>query len=222
MDNSGDATVLRATLGRMALPVAPVVPLTVDEYAALPEDGEVHYELQEGVLVPMASPTPEHQLALGELQSQLRRQLPGSLLIVPDVDIDLQIVPATRPGFVRRPDLSVVTRAGVARRRAAGGILRADEVVLAIEFVSIGSERTDRVIKRGEYADAGIGHYWMVDLLDGPDVAGPGPDAPGPGTPSLTACRSAGEFGYVAAEPGTGVFTIDDPFPMRIDLARLR
>lgn len=47
----------------MAFPVAPIVPMTVAEYAALPEDGEIHYELQEGVLVPMPSPTPEHRIA---------------------------------------------------------------------------------------------------------------------------------------------------------------
>jgi Uma2 family endonuclease len=100
----------------MALPVAPIVPMTADEYAALPEDGEIHYELQEGVLVPMASPTPEHQIAINEFITQLGGFLPPALRAVSDVDIDLQITPAHRPGFVRRPDIAVVTRAGIARR----------------------------------------------------------------------------------------------------------
>lgn len=38
--------------------------MTAAEYAALPEDGEIHYDLQEGVLVPMASPIPEYQIAI--------------------------------------------------------------------------------------------------------------------------------------------------------------
>lgn len=138
--------------------------MTVAEYAALPEDGEIHYELQEGVLVPMPNPFPEHQVGLGELYYQLRNQVPDNLAVVPGVDIDLQIVPPDRPGFARRPDLVVVTRAGLGRRRREGRLLRAGEVVLAVEVVSLGSERTDRVIKRGEYADAGIPHYWVVDL----------------------------------------------------------
>lgn len=180
--------------------------MTVAEYVALPEDAEVHYELQEGVLVAMASPDPEHQMSISEFEFQLRTQLPDTVRAVQDVDIDLQIVPAHRPGFVRRPDLAVVTRAGLARRRAEGGVLRAAELRIAVEFLSTGSVRTDQVIKRGEYADAGVGHYWMVDL----DVG-----------PSLVSCHLAGEFGYQDSPAVRGVFTADAPFPVRIDLDAL-
>ena len=190
----------------MAFPVAPIVPMTVAEYAALPEDEEIHYELQEGVLVPMASPTPERQIAIVELMTQLGRHLPPGLRCVSDVDIDLQITPAHRPGFVRRPDVAAVTRAGIARRKAEGGILRADDLVLAVEIVSTGSERTDGVIKHGEYADARIGHYWTIDLDGGP---------------AIVARHLAGEFGYASAPAVRGVFTTDTPFPARIDLDTL-
>jgi Uma2 family endonuclease len=190
----------------MAFPVAPIVPMTVAEYAALPEDEEIHYELQEGVLVPMASPTPEHQIAIHRLMRQIEDQMPDLLDVLSDVDIDLRITPAHRPGFVRRPDVAVVTRAGIARRKAEGGILRADEVVLAVEIVSIGSERTDGVIKHGEYADARIGHYWTIDLDGGP---------------TLVARHLAGEFGYASAPAVHGTFTTDAPFPVRIDLDAL-
>jgi len=64
----------------------------------------------------------------------------------------------------------------------------------------------DTVVKHGEYADAGIRHYWVVDL-DG-DI-------------SLTACHLAGEFGYADAAPSTGIFTAVDPFPVRLDLGGL-
>ena len=62
------------------------------------------------------------------------------------------------------------------------------------------------MIKRGEYADAGIGHYWMIDLDGGP---------------SLTACHLGGAFGYVDDEPVTGTFVADVPFPARLDLGVL-
>ncbi len=51
MDNSRGPSALHATLMLMtAMPhsSAPVVPMTAAEYAALPEDEEIHYELQEG------------------------------------------------------------------------------------------------------------------------------------------------------------------------------
>jgi hypothetical protein len=58
------------------------------------------------------------------------------------------------------------------------------------------------------YADAGIGHYWMIDLRDGPTLAG---------------CHLSGEFGCVDDPPVRGrLFTTVDPFPARIDLDQLR
>ena len=62
------------------------------------------------------------------------------------------------------------------------------------------------VPRRGEYADAGIQHYWIIDL-----------DHP----VSLVACHLAGEFGYQDAGAVTGVYERIDPFPIRVDLAAL-
>lgn len=181
--------------------------MTAAEYAALPEDGEIRYELQEGMLVMSPRPVPDHQDCLFELGSQLRPHVPKHLKMLLQVDVDLQLVPPAQPATVRAPDLVVVTRASFLRVRHEGGLLRAGDVVLAVEVFSVGSRRTDSVIKHGEYADAGIGHYWMVDLLGGP---------------SLTACHLAGEFGYVNAAPARGAFTTDVPFPVRLDLDALR
>jgi Uma2 family endonuclease len=186
-----------------ALPLQPRRLLTVAEFAALPEASDGRYELQEGNLVMSPRPVPEHQLCLQELQFQLCGQLPPHLRAVPEVDVDLELVPPERPGFVRIPDLVVVTRAALERRRREGGLLRASEIGLAVEIVSGGSQRTDRTIKHGEYADAGIPHYWIVDIDD---------------RPALTACHRAGEFGYADAPPATGVFATEQPFPVRLDL----
>jgi Uma2 family endonuclease len=84
--------------------------------------------------------------------------------------------------------------------------LRADEVVLAVEVVPDGSQRTDHTIKHGEYADAGISRYWIIELN---------------ARPALIACHLAGEFGYVDAAPVSGTFTADEPFPVRLDLDQL-
>jgi len=190
-----------------ALPLQPPRRLlTVAEFAAFHEATEGRFELQEGNVVVSPSPTPEHQLCLQELLHQLRPQIPDDLRTVPEVDIDLALVPMHRPGFVRIPDLVVVTRDALARRRTEGGLLRGDEVMLAVEIVSDGSQRTDRMIKHDEYADAGIPHYWIIDVDD---------------RPALTACHLAGEFGYVDAAPVSGACSIDEPFPVRLDLDRL-
>jgi Uma2 family endonuclease len=194
-----------------ALPLPPKrLPLTVVDYVALGEDPDgVRYELQEGNLVMAASPIPEHQICIDELMYQLRGSVPAGYRPIIDIDIDLQLVPPPRPGTVRRPDIVVVTRAGLARRREEGGVLRASEVVLAVEVVSTGSERMDRTIKRDEYADTGIPHYWVVDLGEPGDRI------------TLIAHHLAGEFGYADAGPVSGVFAATEPFPVRIDLDAL-
>jgi Uma2 family endonuclease len=179
---------------------------TVADYLALPEDAESRYELQEGNLVMAPRPVPDHQICQFELGVQLRSRVPEHLRIVPDVDIDLELAPAGQPGTVRAPDLAVVSKEELQRVRRTGGLLRAAEVVLTIEIISPNSRRTDSVMKHSEYADAGIGHYWIIDLDDGP---------------SLTACHLGGEFGYVDAAPVKGVFETDTPFPARVDLAAL-
>ena len=188
-----------------ALPV-PLRPLTAAEYAGLPEDSDHDYELQDGHVIKSAKPIPDHQNAVGELYVQLRPQIPQNLKVLLDVDLDMELAPPTQPGTVRVPDLAVVTHEAFLRVRREGGFLRAAECVLAIEVHSTTTRRTDQVIKHGEYADAGIGHYWMVDLLGGP---------------ALTACHLGGAFGYVDEPPVTGTFTTQHPFPARVELAPL-
>ncbi|OHU98986.1 hypothetical protein BKN37_19890 [Mycobacterium talmoniae] len=81
--------------------------------------------------------------------------------------------------------------------------LHGPEVLVAIEVISPGSRRTDTVTKRSEYAEAGIEHYWIVDL--GPPV-------------TLTALRLAGTIGYQESPAVTGSFTTSAPVPLRLDL----
>jgi Uma2 family endonuclease len=187
------------------------LPLTVADYVSLGEDPEgARYELQDGNLVMAASPIPKHQICIDELMHQLRGSVPPGQRAIIDIHIDLQLSSPSQPGTVRRPDIVVVTRAGLARRRQEGGVLRASEVVLAVEVVSAGPERTDRTIKHSEYADAGIPHYWIVDVGEPGDRI------------MLTAHHLAGEFGYTDAGPVNGVFAATEPFPVRIDLDGLR
>ena len=93
----------------------------------------------------------------------LDERRPDSLVVLQEVEITVE---ARFPPTVRDPDLVVVNRSVVDRNR-----VRVDpsDVVLVIEIVSPGSRRTDRVMKAYEYVNAGIEHYWIVDLDAEPD-----------------------------------------------------
>ena len=186
-----------------AVPEPPGRLLTVDAYAALGEDDRYRSELQEGNLVVSPSPAPDHMIVMRQLLIQLDEQLPRGLQVIPDIDVDLDLAPRGKPGFVRRPDLIVVHQAAVERVRRDGGILRACEVLVVVEIVSPGSHRTDHVIKHGEYADAGIPHYWLVDL-----------DRP----VTLIDCHLAAEFDYQDSGPVTGRFVTTVPFSVSLRL----
>jgi Uma2 family endonuclease len=180
--------------------------LTIADYAALDQDERARWELVEGNLVMSRSPSPRHGRAAKRLLIQLDPQIPAGYELLDDIDVDLQLAPADDPGSARRPDLFVVESAEFDRVDEGGGILRASAVLLAIEIVCKGSRRTDYVTKRGEYADAGIPHYWIVDLNE---------------PVSLLACHSAGEMGYVDNSEHTGIFTTGAPFDARVDLDAL-
>ncbi|MPY78719.1 MAG: Uma2 family endonuclease [Actinophytocola sp.] len=180
--------------------------LTVAEYAELGEPDFGYTELVEGRLLMSPSPTPRHNIASFELAAQLKPQLPSDLTVVQDVDVDLGLVPADAPGFSRRPDLVIVDRAAVDRVSNEGGMLRAAEVVVIIEIVSPSSHRIDYKHKHGEYADAGIPHYWIIDLSE---------------PVSLVASHLAGEFGYQDAPAVTGTLTTSEPFDVRVELNQL-
>ena len=189
-----------------ALSQPPAHLLTVAEYAQLGEDDHGRYELQDGRLLMSPSPAPDHMIVTAMLVVQLSEQLPADLQVIPDVDIDLELVPPGQPGWSRRPDLIVVHQVAVERVRREGGLLRACEVVVVVEIVSPGSRRTDHVIKRSEYADAGIRHYWIVDV-----------DSP----VSLINCHLAEGFGYQDGGAVTSEYTTTEPISARLRLDQL-
>jgi Uma2 family endonuclease len=187
-------------------PVAPRHLLTVAEYLEIGEIEPGYSELVEGRLLLSPSPIPDHNYAALKLTGALHAQLPRALRVVPALDVDLQLASPEAPGTVRRPDLVVVADEARLRVRREGGVIRASEVALVVEVVSPGSTRTDHVAKRDEYADAGIPHYWIVDITE---------------PVSLLARHPAGEFGYADGGAVTGRFTATEPFAVEIDLDAL-
>ncbi|NUT52656.1 MAG: Uma2 family endonuclease [Saccharothrix sp.] len=173
--------------------------LTLEEWDALPEDELHHVELVEGVLVVAPKPAPKHQLATMRLGTWLNEQLPSDAVAVPDVDV---LIDPTPPITMRAPDMVVVP---TARFDEHPKRFDPDDVLLAIEIVSPGTGRVDRVVKPIEYADVGIPHYWLVEL-----------DEP----ITLTAFTLVdGSFEKVAE--GTGKVEVLSPYPVVLDLDAL-
>lgn len=183
----------------------PVRVVTVERYARLVEPAGCRYELCAGEVVVSPWPSPDHQLARGELCAQLMTSTPPGLVAIAGIGVDLGL---GAMGTVRRPDIVVVTYAAYRWAEDEWTFLRADEAALVVEIVSADSAHIDRVVKRAEYAAAGVGHYWIVDL-----------DAP----ISLLSMRLVDDLGYAEDGEVTGVCSVDGPFlaSLRLDeLAR--
>lgn len=131
--------------------------LTLEEWEALPEDDTLRLELAEGVLVMSPQPFSWHQKAVMRLGYRLDEQLPSLFTALTDVEVVL----AGQPLTIRVPDV-VVTRTD--RYEANPPRYPASDILLAVEVLSEGTRRIDRVLKFSEYDDAGIPQYWIVDL----------------------------------------------------------
>jgi Uma2 family endonuclease len=132
--------------------------VSLDEWDAMPEDKNL--ELVNGVLHVVPASLPRHQRAGRRLANWLEEQLPHEWSVETDVDVVLKALPRAT---VRRPEVIIISSEvwGDGTHR-----FKADDVLLAVEIISPGSERTDLKIKPGEYAAAGIRHHWIVDLDD--------------------------------------------------------
>jgi Uma2 family endonuclease len=135
-------------------PVA--IRLTAEEYTRLPPSSR--RELVDGLLMVGEPPTLLHQDVVKLLERRLEATCPPGLRIVREQEMRLGEV------LRRNPDLMAV-RVGACDLN--GCSYAPADVVLAIEVVSPGSRTRDRLHKPGEYAEAGIGHYWRVETRPG-------------------------------------------------------
>ncbi|MGH3707373.1 MAG: Uma2 family endonuclease [Pseudonocardiaceae bacterium] len=109
-------------------------------------------------------------------------------------------VPTTSAGS---PELARFTRVGGSEDRLA-----VSDVVLAVEVISPGSWNIDLHLKPFEYVEAGIPHYWLVDL--------------DPSAPSITVFhQGAPDDGYVEGPATAGQLVTTVPFDLCIDIPAL-
>jgi len=124
---------------------------------ALPEDGK-RYEVIDGELFVTPAPTFDHQEAVGLLFLRLHPYVRGLGIghaTLSPADIEMS------PDTIVQPDLFVVPTAEGKRPRNWADIR---ELILAVEVLSPGSARADRIVKRRFYQRCRVAEYWIVDM----------------------------------------------------------
>ncbi len=122
--------------------------MSYDEWWALPEKPKAEWVDGEVVIVNVP-PNLDHSDSTFGLWTALRRAMP-EVKVYADVDLRL---PRNR---VRRPDLMVLP--------ARPSELPVTETpLLVVEILSPGTHAVDTLEKAPEYAQAGIGQFWIVD-----------------------------------------------------------
>ena len=171
-------------------------PLTVDDLAAMPDDGH-RYELLDGTLLVSPSPGWSHQEVVGALYRLLYAHRAAGLRVVV-APFAVGLGSATEV----QPDLLVARYDDLRHGRLTGVPL------LVVEVLSASTSLVDRTAKRAAYERAGVASYWLVD----------------PDEPSLTVLRLRPEGRYDEVDGGMGsaAVTVEDPFPLTIVPALLR
>jgi Uma2 family endonuclease len=130
--------------------------MTLEEFRALPE-GPPYYEYEEGELILVASPTPEHQDIVSELSHVLRQFVRQHQVgrVVMEVDVYL---PDGR-GYI--PDLAYLAAEHLHLLNPTDHKIHGSPD-LVVEVTSSTPAR-DRVHKFRVYYDNGVPWYWIID-----------------------------------------------------------
>nr|WP_281270635.1 Uma2 family endonuclease [Quadrisphaera granulorum] len=171
--------------------------MTAQEYDAWSEEQSRGVEVVDGTVVPRPSPSNRHQRLARMLANTLDTAAGPEWNADGDVDLRLHDVPLTN----RRPDVVVYPADTIDVSPT-----RPEHVLLVVEVVSPGSETTDRVVKRDQYAKAGIEFYWRVEEA-------------ATGVPIVyTHVLDRATASYRDGEALTGILRVTAPFAVEVDL----
>ncbi|MEV4636163.1 Uma2 family endonuclease [Actinoplanes sp. NPDC049548] len=139
---------------------------TIEDVLVLPDDAP-RVELRDGAMIGVPSPTIGHQNIGNLLCAWFRQHAPETFSPVTAVGVAMSVSDTLEPDvlLLRRPVTST------------NHFVLPTQVVIAVEVVSPGTKRRDRLEKPAEYAAAGIPHFWRIeqdplrvfayDLVDG-------------------------------------------------------
>ena len=127
----------------------------------LNSDDDIRYELIDGVIYMMSSPSQAHQDISGELYGRLWNFLRGKPCKVYHAPFDVLLNADTTDDTVLQPDLLVVCDMAKLDGKSCVG---APDMV--IEILSPSTSKKDRIIKLNRYLQAGVREFWIVDPDD--------------------------------------------------------
>jgi Uma2 family endonuclease len=187
------------TPGRMIpIPEPPSGGFTIADLDDLDDLGH-HVELISGGIHVSARGSTWHKEIMLNLWRALADQAPAEYVV--SVEQGVKVDDGTRP----EPDvLAIRTNAIDPDANTYAG----DDVVLAVEIVSPGSERRDRRDKPPLYAEAGIVHFWLIEREGDKPVA-------------HTYELDESTHRYVATGIHRETMTILVPWPLTVDLTQL-
>jgi len=135
-------------------PIIREQPVTYDDYAAMPDDGN-RYEIIDGVME-MMSPGPMkiHQQVSGELFLVLQSCRSEYEIYYAPFDVILSRT------TVLQPDIIMIHRSRVEIAKPHG-IEGAPDLV--VEILSPSTSKRDKVVKAAAYAKHHVPEYWLVD-----------------------------------------------------------
>ncbi|MFI1914804.1 Uma2 family endonuclease [Nocardia sp. NPDC020380] len=130
--------------------------LTVADLRAGYDPG-FRFELEDGVAVMMASATRWHNRVLRHLAVAMEAVCP------PDMSVEMEQAIEISDDFAPVPDILVID---IAAARPEANVFPKSAVHLAVEIVSPGTRRKDRMIRPMDYARAGIPFFWRIEAED--------------------------------------------------------
>lgn len=116
-----------------------------NEFAAMPKEEHLRYELLDGVVMMSPSPGFEHQQISGNIVALSKAKLKGFCLTV--FEYDLKIDNYT----ILKPDVSVYCKEDK----------QVPEIVF--EVLSPSTRQRDIMVKPAKYKEAGVKEYWIID-----------------------------------------------------------
>lgn len=128
-------------------------PWSIDDLDSLPDGGQ-RYEIIDGSLLMSPPPSARHQGIAARVSALLREAANPGLEVVEATGLKIG------PGLLV-PDVLVAASDAIWRGQPT---LAPADVILVVEIVSPSSETMDRVTKPALYSDAGIPHFWRIEI----------------------------------------------------------
>jgi len=133
--------------------------VTYEEYLNLVEQSEQRYELIDGVLYNLASPSYAHQEAVSELLARFRQWFKGKPCVPLTSPFDVTLKKAEDNICVVQPDLLVICdRENIDEQGKYHGV-----PALVVEVLSTSTSGKDLTKKTELYMVCGVKEYWVVD-----------------------------------------------------------